>query len=166
MQEISKGLSLEPTHRLLRASLGYLYFRMGETKRAITTLEEVRADDPNLTLASPTLAMCYVADGQIARAEELITEQAMSAAEADAEMSYRLATYFAVAKDSSEAFHWLRRATYLGYENYPWLVSNPAWLGLRKDALFRTLIAEQKKAYARNRKIWEKLLSVSVPGPA
>jgi len=165
MQEISKGLSLEPSHRLLRASLGYLYFRMGETRRAITTLEEVMSDDPNLTLASPTLAMCYVAAGQKERAEELITEQAMSAAEADAEMSYRLATYFAVANDPSEAFHWLRRATYLGYENYPWLISNPAWLGLRKDPLFRTLIAEQKKAYARNRKLWEKLLAVGISGP-
>ena len=42
-------------------------------------------------------------------------------------MAYRLATYFAVEGDESEALHWLRRAIYLGNENYPWFSKNPAW---------------------------------------
>ncbi len=40
----------------------------------------------------------------------------------------------------SEALHWLRRAIYLGNENYPWFSINPAWrklggpCGLRADS--------------------------------
>lgn len=39
----------------------------------------------------------------------------------DCEMAFRLATYFAVAGNHVEALHWLRKAIYLGYENYPWI---------------------------------------------
>ena len=49
-----------------------------------------------MRLAFPTLATCYLQVGQRARAESLIEEESLAAAEADSEMAYRLATYFAV----------------------------------------------------------------------
>ena len=165
MQEINKGLSLEPGHTLLRASLGYLYFRMEKLDEALRTLQSVIADDPNLTITLPTLAMCYALTGDRNEAEELITEQAMSAAEADAEMAYRVATYFAVANDPGEAVHWLRRAIYLGYGNYPWLASNPAWHALARNPEYRALLGEQKRAYRQNAKVWSGLLK-GANGPA
>ena len=65
------------------------------------------------------------------RAASLIEEGSLAAAQVDSEMAYRLATYFAVEGDESEALHWLRRAIYLGNENYPWFMKNPAWNRLR-----------------------------------
>ena len=58
-------------------------------------------------------------EGRRARAESLIKEEILTAAEADGEMAYRLATYFALDGEATEALHWLRRAIYLGDENYP-----------------------------------------------
>ena len=56
-------------------------------------------------------------------------------------MAYRLATYFAVEGDSSEALHWLRRAIYLGNENYPWFQKNP---GVEQPAHQRRLRAHSR----------------------
>ncbi|HEY5055912.1 MAG TPA: serine/threonine protein kinase, partial [Acidobacteriaceae bacterium] len=82
-----------------------------------------------------------------------------SAAEADGEMAYRLATYFAVDGDESEALHWLRRAIYLGNENYPWFSKNPAWKRLAGHSDFERILEDLKKSYRRNQKNWKRLLT-------
>jgi serine/threonine-protein kinase len=118
-EELQKGLTLEPRYPLLRTSLAYQRMRQGDLHQAIDMLEAVIRDDTSMRIAVPTLAMCYVQVGDRTRGASLITEESIAAAEADSEMAYRLATYFAVDGDESEALHWLRRALYLGNENYP-----------------------------------------------
>jgi len=156
--ELEKGLSLEPKHPLLRTSLAYQRMRQGDTSQAIQILELVIRDDDTMRLAFPTLAMCYVQIGDRERAAELIEENSISAAEADSEMAYRLATYFAVEGDESEALHWLRRAIYLGNENYPWFTINPAWNRLRGHTDFERILEDLKKTFRRNEKNWKRLL--------
>jgi serine/threonine-protein kinase len=156
--ELEKGLSLEPKHPLLRTSLAYERMRQGDIKQAIKILELVIRDDDTMRLAFPTLAMCYVQIGERERAAELIEENSISAAEADSEMAYRLATYFAVEGDESEALHWLRRAIYLGNENYPWFAKNPAWSRLRGHTDFERILEDLKKSFRRNEKNWKRLL--------
>ena len=107
----------------------------------------------------PTIAMCYVQLGDRKRAAEFILEDVLAAAEADSEMAYRLATYFAVEDDASEALHWLRRAIYLGNENYPWFSNNPAWRGMAENHDFQPALEDQKKSYRRNQKNWKRLLA-------
>src|SRR6202035_3283054 len=51
---------------------------------------------PLLRIVFPTIAMCYVQLGERERAAGFVTEETLAAAEADSEMAYRLATYFAV----------------------------------------------------------------------
>jgi serine/threonine-protein kinase len=92
------------------------------------------------------------------RAAEFITEETLAAAEADSEMAYRLATYFAVEGDASEALHWLRRAIYLGNENYPWFSINPAWKGMTSNADFQRILDDLKKSWKKNSKNWKRLL--------
>ena len=157
-EELQKGLTLEPKHPLLRTSLAYQHMRQGETRTAIEILEAVIRDDDSMRIAYPTLAMCYVQAGERERAASMIEENSLSAAEADSEMAYRLATYFAVEGDESEALHWLRRAIYLGNENYPWFAKNPAWNRLREHGDFERILDDLKKSYRRNQKNWKRLL--------
>ncbi|MDQ1452797.1 MAG: eukaryotic-like serine/threonine-protein kinase [Acidobacteriaceae bacterium] len=157
-EELQKGLTLEPKHSLLRTSLAYQHMRKGELQTAISLLETVIREDDSMRLAFPTLAMCYVQVGQREKAASLIEEDSLSAAEADSEMAYRLATYFAVEGDESEALHWLRRAIYLGNENYPWFSKNPAWQRLHAHADFDRILEELKKSYRKNQKTWRRLL--------
>jgi eukaryotic-like serine/threonine-protein kinase len=156
--ELEKGLALEPRHPLLRTSAGYQQMRLGNLAQAIEILEGVVRDDESLRIAVPTLALCYVQAGDRARAAALLKDDTLAAAEADSEMAYRLASYFAVEGDSSEALHWLRRAIYLGNENYPWFQKNPAWNQLRTNADFERILEDLKKSFRKNQKTWKRLL--------
>ncbi|HEY9127093.1 MAG TPA: tetratricopeptide repeat protein, partial [Acidobacteriaceae bacterium] len=156
--ELEKGLALEPRHPLLRTSSGYQQMRMGNLHSAIEILEEVIRDDDSMRIAVPTLALCYVQVGDRARAEALLKDETLAAAEADSEMAYRLASYFAVEGDASEALHWLRRAIYLGNENYPWFSKNPAWNNLKTNSDFGRILDDLKKAWRKNQKMWQRLL--------
>jgi serine/threonine-protein kinase len=157
--EIEKGLTLEPKQPLLRISLGYQQMRTGDLTRAIETLENVTRDEKSLRIVYPTIALCYVQLGDRKKAASFIIDETLAAAEADSEMAYRLATYFAVDGDESEALHWLRRAIYLGNENYPWFSINPAWKKLSGHADFERILEDLKKSYRRNQKTWKRLLS-------
>jgi serine/threonine-protein kinase len=161
--ELEKGLALEPRHPLLRTSAGYQQMRLGNVDAAIEILESVIRDDDSLRIAVPTLALCYVQAGDRERAAALLKDDTMAAAEADSEMAYRLATYFAVEGDSSEALHWLRRAIYLGNENYPWFQINPAWNRLRTNADFERILEDLKKGFRKNQKTWKRLLEQVPP---
>ena len=156
--ELAKGLALEPRHPLLRTSAGYQQMRIGNLHAAINILEEVIRDDDSMRIAVPTLALCYVQVGNRAQAASLLKDDTLAAAEADSEMAYRLASYFAVEGDASEALHWLRRAIYLGNENYPWFSKNPAWNNLKTNSDFDRILEDLKKAYRKNQKIWQRLL--------
>jgi serine/threonine-protein kinase len=157
--EIEKGLTLEPRQPLLRISLGYQQMRLGDLARAVDTLEGVISDEASLRIVFPTIALCYVQLGDRAKAASFILEETLAAAEADGEMAYRLATYFAVDGDESEALHWLRRAIYLGNENYPWFTKNPAWKNLVGHSDFERILEDLKKSYRRNQKNWKRLLA-------
>jgi serine/threonine-protein kinase len=161
--ELEKGLALEPRHPLLRTSSGYQQMRLGNLPEAIAILESVIEDDNSLRIAVPTLALCYVQAGDRERGAKLLQDETLAAAEADSEMAYRLATYFAVEGDSSEALHWLRRAIYLGNENYPWFQKNPAWNRLRTNADFERILEDLKKGFRKNQKTWKRLLEQVPP---
>ena len=163
--ELEKGLALEPRHPLLRTSAGYQEMRLGNLEKAIEILEGVIHDDALLRIAVPTLAICYVQTVARERGAALLKDETLAAAEADSEMAYRLATYFAVDGDSSEALHWLRRAIYLGNENYPWFQKNPAWNNLRTNADFERILEDLKKSFRKNQKTWKRLLE-QVPAGA
>ena len=157
--EIEKGLTLEPRQPLLRISLGYQQMRTGDLTRAIETLEAVTRDEKSLRIVYPTIALCYAQLGDREKAASFIVDETLSAAEADSEMAYRLATYFALEGDESEALHWLRRAIYLGNENYPWFSINPAWRRMNGHHDFERILEDLKKSYRRNQKNWKRLLA-------
>ena len=157
--EIEKGLTLEPRQPLLRISLGYQQMRQGDAAKAIETLETVTREAPSLRIVYPTIALCYVQLGDRDKASTFIVDETLSAAEADSEMAYRLATYFALDGDESEALHWLRRAIYLGNENYPWFSINPAWRKLGGHSDFERILEDLKKSFKRNQKNWKRLLA-------
>ncbi len=158
-EELEKGLMLEPRHPMLRTSLGYQQMRQGNMQAAIATLESVLQDDGRLRIVYPTLALCYLQIGERARASALIVDETLSAAEADGEMAYRLATYFAVEGDVTESLHWFRRTIYLGNENYPWFSKNPAWHGLSENADFQRILEDLKRRFRTNQRTWRRLLA-------
>ena len=111
--------------------------RTGDLTRAVETLEAAMNDDTSLRIVFPTVALCYVQLGQREKAASFIVDETLAAAEADAEMAYRLATYFAVEGDESEALHWLRRAIYLGNEKLSLVLHQSTLASARGPLRFR-----------------------------
>jgi serine/threonine-protein kinase len=66
-----------------------------------------------------------------------------------------MATYCVVEGNKSEALHWLRKTIYLGYENYPWIASNPAWSSLHDHPEFQKVTSDLKRVYETNRNKWK-----------
>lgn len=157
--EVDKGLTLQPEHALLRTTRGYLLLREQKYEEAIGVLRAVIDDDPGRMLTYPTLAMACVMAGRAEEASNLITDELVAAAAADCEMAYRLATYCVVDDNPTEALHWLRKAIYLGNENYPWLVLNPAWNSLHDTAEWDRTLADLKRVYRKNRTVWQRFLA-------
>ncbi|MDX1532003.1 MAG: tetratricopeptide repeat protein, partial [Rhodothermales bacterium] len=157
--EIDRGLALAPTHYGLRTSLGYGLLRQGEVEAATATLERVLEENPRFRLAIPTLGICYLRAGRHDEAAALMTPEMRAAAKVDGEMAYRVGTYYAAADDEAEALHWLRKAIYLGNENYPWFSENPAWEPLHGNPDYTALLAELKRTHAQNRTLWKRTLA-------
>lgn len=157
--EVDKGLTLEPKHSLLRTTKGYLFFREGAYEKGIPVLESVIEDDPNRRVTYPTLAMCYVRNNQPEKASALITDELLTIASTDCEMAFRLASYFVVEGNHIEALHWLRKAIYLGYENYPWIAENPTWQPLHDNKDFKEILSDLERVFETNRSRWEKFLA-------
>ncbi|MDZ7682041.1 MAG: tetratricopeptide repeat protein [Fodinibius sp.] len=157
--EVDKGLTLEPNHSLLRTTKGYLFFREGGYEKAIPILESVIEEDPNRRVTYPTLAMCYIKNNQPEKAHNLITDELLSIAATDCEMAHRLATYFVVEENFSEAIHWLQKAIYLGYENYPWIAQNPIWKPMHDNPDFEDILSDLKRVHAKNKSRWDKFLA-------
>jgi serine/threonine-protein kinase len=76
-------------------------------------------------------------------------------------MAYRLATYFALDGDATEALYWLRKAIYLGNENYPWFSSNPAWSKLAANEDLAKVLSRLKKTHRQNEMRWKQLRAVA-----
>ena len=157
--ELEKGLALEPQHPLLRTSSAYQQMRLGNLPAAIALLEGVLRDEASVRIAVPTLALCYAQAGERERGARLIGQETLAAAEADDEMAYRLATYFAAAGEPGEALRWLRRAIYMGNENFPWFSRNPAWAALRGNPDLERILDDRQKAFRKNQKTWRRLLA-------
>ncbi|MFY9555788.1 MAG: protein kinase [Blastocatellia bacterium] len=153
-RELARGLAFEPNHPLLRAYAAVVDYYRGQIEKATMALEDILAKNPELHSQKVFLAYCYLARGDRERAFELIDRRVMEIARADQDIAYRLATAYALAGRTDEAFEWLECSISMGNENYPWVTGNPNWEGLRDDPRFKDILEDLK---AR----WEKL---SEPG--
>jgi eukaryotic-like serine/threonine-protein kinase len=158
LREVENGLALQPSHPLLRTTLGYLRLRQGRTEDAVRVLTRVVEDEPSLQMAYPTLAVALVYAGQLERAEALVTPRTFSAAQCDPDTAYRLATYYAARSDLVPAVRWLRQAIYLGNENEPWFRSNPSWVSIRDTEEVDSILESLRERHRRNAALWRRLL--------
>lgn len=152
--ELAMGLAFEPHHPLLRAYVAVVDYYRGQIEKATMELEDVLAKHPDHHAQKLFLAYCYFARGENERALALADDRVLETARADQDIAYRLATVYAMANKVDDAIEWLERSISMGNENYPWVVGNPNWEGLRDETRFKKILEDLKDR-------WEKL---SEPG--
>ena len=160
VSEYEKALALEPDHSFVRCFYALTKHYLGKTDEAIEILKRVLGENPHMQFPRIFLAKFYLTKGEIERAKALITPRVIAAAEADGDIAYWLAGYYAIQHDNDEALKWFRRAIDMGNENYPWFHNDPSMNNVRNDPRFKEIMDD-----LRHR--WEQLTgtrSSELPG--
>jgi TolB-like protein/Tfp pilus assembly protein PilF len=139
--ELDQGAALEPEHPLLKTFRARVLFYRGEVDEAVRLLEEVFAAQPRLDGIRPIYATCLSAQGRHAEALAQITESVKDSAAADHDISYWLASVYALEGMRDEALQWLKRAIALGNENRSWFESDTNWAAFWDDPQFKQMMA-------------------------
>ncbi len=151
LMELDQGAAMEPDHPLIKTFRGRVLYYRGEIEEATRLLEEVVEKNPRLDGVRPIYATCLSAMGRHAEAQAQLTEQVKDVAAADHDISYWLASVYALEGDRDQAFEWLERAIALGNENKTWFESDPNWEQLRTDARFKQLMEKLERTRPQER---------------
>jgi serine/threonine-protein kinase len=144
--ELDQGASLEPDHPFIKTFRARALYYRGEVEAAANLLKEVLERNPRLDGIRPIYATCLSALGRHEEARAQITEQVKDVAAADHDISYWLASVYALEGERDLAFEWLERAIALGNENKQWFESDPNWETLRDDPRFQDLMRKIERS--------------------
>src|SRR5947209_11767816 len=147
--ELDQGAAVEPDHPLIKTFRGRALYYRGETEAATKLLAEVLEKNPRLDGIRPIYAICLSAQGRHEEARAQLTEQVKDVAAADHDISYWLASVYALEGERDLAFEWLERAIALGNENKQWFESDTNWESLRDDPRFQELMRKIERSRPR-----------------
>ena len=68
----------------------------------------------------------------------------------DASLATAVAAVYALIEQNGSALHWLNKAVEMGYREYPWIVNDPNFDGLKTDQRFQELMANLKTKWETN----------------
>ncbi|MBL8149571.1 MAG: protein kinase [Blastocatellia bacterium] len=147
IDELEAGLAIEPSHCLAKIFLGQVYHYKGEYKKAIELISEALENNPEVYGAIPILSASYCAIGDFEHALSIITPQVIDTASADHDISYWLASVYAMQGDRDKAMKWFKKAVELGNENYPWFLVDFNWDRLRNDPEYVAILKKLRQQW-------------------
>src|SRR5437764_1390500 len=150
LAELDQGAVLEPDHPLIKAFRAQVLFYRGEHVKAAEILEQVLEQQPQLDGIRPIYSGFLNALGFNEEARAQLTDEVKKTADTDHDVSYWLASAYAMEGERDEALRWLRRAIALGNENKPWFERNPSWDSLKDDPEFQQIIGSIKTPAAED----------------
>jgi serine/threonine-protein kinase len=130
----------EPDNPLVRTFRALALYYTGRTDEAAELMRQVVEKNPNMHGARPYMAMFLSAQGKHNEALAQLTDDVKRNGEVDADISYSIASVYALEGLREEALAWLERSIALGNENRPCLENDPNWATLRSDPRFAELI--------------------------
>ncbi|HEX6250009.1 MAG TPA: BTAD domain-containing putative transcriptional regulator [Gemmatimonadaceae bacterium] len=131
--------------------LAQAYFYAGD----VTLGERLAADlaargsGSSASRARAALAGLLANRGEHGRALDLVAQAARGLI--DHHVAYSLGAAHAQLHQPEEAVRWLRTAAHTGFPCYPWFARDPLLDPIRADRAFRTLLAELRTAWERER---------------
>jgi Flp pilus assembly protein TadD len=136
-----QALALEP-QVTAHNNLGVLYDRQGQYAQAIQEFERALTLDPGNATVQQNLANAQRSQGlrqeRTARIAE--AQQAVAARPQDPRAAYSLARVYASFDETDQAFAWLDKALQLGFDDLPFVRTDPVLAGLRTDPRFPRLL--------------------------
>ncbi len=145
--ELEQARRIEPEHPLVKTFLAISFYNQGRIDEALAIVNEVLAQHPHFDGLQVLKGWCLSAQGRPEEARALITPRVEETAAADHDISFWLASFFAMEGMVEKSIEWVERAVKLGNENYPLFADNPRLDKLRGDPRFRRLLEELKKRW-------------------
>ncbi|HSE23001.1 MAG TPA: protein kinase [Pyrinomonadaceae bacterium] len=142
----------DPDNPLVGTFRALALYYTGKTDEAASLMSDIVDGHPNMHGIRPFLAMFLSAQGRHDEALAQINEKVKRNGEVDADISYSIASVYALEEMRDEAFAWLARSIALGNENRGCFENDPSWSKLRADPRFVELmgtltpIGERKSA--------------------
>jgi serine/threonine-protein kinase len=140
LRQLEDVTAADRDHPLIKTFRAQVLFYRGEHVKAAEMLEQVLEQQPQLDGIRPIYATFLSALGFSDEAREQLTEEVKETANTDHDVSYWLASAYAMEGVRDEALKWLRRAIELGNENKPWFERDPNWDSLREDPEYQEII--------------------------
>ncbi len=140
LRELEEVAATDRDHPLIKTFRAQVLFYRGEQVKAAEMLEQVLEQQPQLDGIRPIYAHFLSALGFSDEAREQLTDEVKQTANTDHDVSYWLASAYALEGERDEALKWLRRAIELGNENKPWFARDPNWDSLRDDPEYQEII--------------------------
>jgi eukaryotic-like serine/threonine-protein kinase len=139
----------EPDNPLVRTFKALALYYTGQTDTAAGMMQETVMRHPNVHGIKPFLGMMLSAQGKHSEALAQLTDDVKRNGEVDADISYSIASVYALEGLREEAFGWLERSIALGNENRPCFESDPNWESLRDDPRFAELMGKLRPRSAK-----------------
>lgn len=146
-KELEQARAIEPEHPLVRTFLAITYYNQGRVEEAQAIVDEILAQHSHFDGLQVLRAWCFNAQGRHEEARAVITPRVEETAAADHDISFWLASFFAMEGMIDKAIEWVERAIKLGNENYPLFADNPRLNNLRGDARFVAILERLHKQW-------------------
>jgi len=143
LQEVEQAEKLEPNHPFVKVFHAIVTFRAGDPAGAVETLRRLFETHPSAGVR-PYLSMFLSALGEREAALNELTVETERIAEVDPDVSYWLASAYAMTEKTELALEWLERSIAVGNRNLPWFESNPVWKPMFEDRRFKELMSGLK----------------------
>src|ERR1043165_7745031 len=130
----------EPDNALVQTFRALALYYTGETDAAAELMHGVVEQHPNMHGIRPFLAMCLSAEGKHEEALAQLTSDVKRNGEVDADISYSIASLYALEGLHADAFEWLERSIALGNANRPCFENDPNLASIRDDPRFVELL--------------------------
>ncbi|HJP94815.1 MAG TPA: protein kinase [Pyrinomonadaceae bacterium] len=130
----------EPDNALVRTFRALALYYTGQTDAAAELMKDVVEKHPNMHGIRPFMAMFLSAQGKHDEALAQLTPDVKRNGEVDADISYSIASVYALEGLQGDAFEWLERSISLGNANKPCFENDPNWASLRGDPRFLELM--------------------------
>ena len=130
----------EPDNPLVRTFRALALYYTGQTDAAAELMTDVVQKHPNMPGIRPFMAMFLSAQGKHDEALVQLTPDVKRNGEVDADISYSIASVYALEGLHGDAFEWLERSISLGNANRLLFENDPNWAALREDPRFAELM--------------------------
>ena len=130
----------EPDNALVQTFRALALYYTGRTDAAAELMRSVVEAHPNMHGVRPFLAMFLSAQGKHGEALAQLNSDVKRNGEVDADISYSIASVYALEGLRNDAFEWLERSIRLGNANKPCFENDPNLVSIRDDPRFVELL--------------------------